>query len=276
MREPVSLAYLLARASDTLADTNRVPADLRMTCLDLFQDALKNDDARDELISVIQKKFVKYQTDDKEKLLLERLRDVFDWYDTVREWAWDDIAKVLKPILEGQKWDVKYFGLDGHHLVKDDKMLENYCYQVAGSVGEFWGDVGQHAYSQFSELKKEALLEKGIRYGKGLQLINILRDLPEDLAQGRSYLPGVVLSDQEEILKKTKKYRVQARKHMKSGLQYASSLRQKRSKIATALPALIGLKTLDLMEDASWEDWEKGIKISRKEVRKCFLKALFS
>jgi len=34
-----------------------------------------------------------------------------------------------------------------------------------------------------------ALLRDGVRFGKGLQLVNILRDLPRDLRQGRCYLP---------------------------------------------------------------------------------------
>ena len=38
MREPVSLAYLLARASDTLADTAEVPVPSRKECLDDFRE----------------------------------------------------------------------------------------------------------------------------------------------------------------------------------------------------------------------------------------------
>ena len=33
------------------------------------------------------------------------------------------------------------------------------------------------------------MLADGIRFGKGLQLVNILRDLPADLKKGRCYLP---------------------------------------------------------------------------------------
>ena len=85
MREPVSIAYLLARASDTLADTEKVPAKLRMACLDLFIESLKNETARVELLEMICKRFVKYQTDAREELLLKKLQDVFEWYDTVRD-----------------------------------------------------------------------------------------------------------------------------------------------------------------------------------------------
>lgn len=270
----MSIGYLLARASDTLADTEKVPAKLRLECLDLFMDALKDDRVREELLELISKRFVKYQTNAKEKLLLEKLGDVYAWYDTVREWAWKDIADVIKPIVDGQRWDVEFFGIDKNRQVKSEEDLDRYCYQVAGSVGEFWGNVGQHAYKRFSTFSDDILKIRGVRYGKGLQLINILRDLPEDLEQGRCYLPGIDTEDTESLVKATKKYRNQARKYLEQGLSYATSLRQKRSRVATALPALIGLKTLELMDEASWEDWQAGIKISRKEVRKSLFKAM--
>lgn len=48
--------------------------------------------------------------------------------------------------------------------------------------------------------------------------------------------------------------------------RYAKSLNGKRMRFGTVLPAMIGRKTLDRLELASWENWESGVKISRKEV----------
>ena len=39
------------------------------------------------------------------------------------------------------------------------------------------------------------MLKLGIRFGKALQLINILRDIPSDLSIGRCYIPSVRLAD---------------------------------------------------------------------------------
>jgi farnesyl-diphosphate farnesyltransferase len=36
LREPISLAYLLARTADTMADTVEVPEEVRMQCLRVF------------------------------------------------------------------------------------------------------------------------------------------------------------------------------------------------------------------------------------------------
>ena len=42
--------------------------------------------------------------------------------------------------------------------------------------------------------KENEFFEKGIRFGKALQMINILRDIPEDLRFGRCYIPEQELS----------------------------------------------------------------------------------
>ena len=275
MREPISLGYLLARASDTIADTEQVPAALRETCLAKFTSALSDKMVRAELIELISTSFVSYQTNAKERLLLERLDDVFHWYDTVREWAWTAIAVVLGHICKGQMNDVRHFAINHHPSFSSAKELETYCYQVAGSVGEFWSEVGYQSFHRFSRLDRSQLDEIGGEYGIGLQLVNILRDLPEDFANGRCYLPVSDPRDQELIMEAAKEWRVKARTYIDSGFTYAKSLRQWRARVATVLPALIASETLDLLDRASWEDLERGVKVDRSSVKRCFRKALF-
>lgn len=275
MREPVSVGYLLARASDTIADTEAVPAELRKECLSIFHQALKDEDTREKLCELLEEKFIEHQDNEREKLLLTRIADVFDWYDTVTEQDWIAISDVMKPILQGQVWDVDFFAIQKEKQIDSEEDLENYCYQVAGSVGEFWGVVGKNSDYRYSEYDVEQLKANGIKYGKGLQLVNILRDLPADLENGRCYLPGVDTEDTKAVMEASKKWREKARQYLEIGLTYSSTLRQKRAKIATALPAIIGLKTLDLLDGASWEQWKDGIKISRKEIYKSLLQAVF-
>ncbi|MGJ8654957.1 MAG: phytoene/squalene synthase family protein [Akkermansiaceae bacterium] len=274
MREPVSVGYLLARASDTIADTEAVPAELRKECLSIFHESLKDEEVREKLLALLDEKFIEHQENEREQLLLTRMSDVFGWYDTVTEQDWIAISDVMKPILEGQLWDVDYFAIQGKKQIDSEEALDKYCYQVAGSVGEFWGVVGRNAYHRYSEYDAEQLKQYGINYGKGLQLVNILRDLPADLENGRCYIPDVDTKDTKAVMKATKIWRKKARRFLEQGLTYSSTLRQKRAKMATALPAIIGLKTLDLMDEVTWEEWEKGVKITRKEIRKSIWQAV--
>ncbi len=275
MREPVSVGYLLARASDTIADTEAVSADLRKDCLSMFYAALKDEEIREQLCKLLNEKFIEHQENEREKKLLQRLLDVFGWYDSVLGQDWIAISNVMKPILDGQSWDVDFFAIQKNKKIETDEDLEHYCYQVAGSVGEFWGVVGSNANHHFSQYNKDELKKYGIQYGKGLQLVNILRDLPVDLKNGRCYLPKVNPKKNTAVMREARKWSAIARTNLEQGLIYSSKLSQKRAKIATVLPAIIGLKTLDLIDKASWDEWKSGIKISRKEIRKSFLQALF-
>ena len=275
MREPISIGYLLARASDTIADTEQVPAELREKCLAKFCDALNDKVIRLELIALISKSFSHYQTNRKEQLLLEKLEEVYNWYDTIREWAWSAIAVVMKKICDGQMKDIRYFAIDKKTCFTEADELESYCYQVAGCVGEFWSEVGYQSTHQFSSLDRTKLGKLGRDYGIGLQLVNILRDLAEDFKNGRCYLPVADSKNKQQILEAAREWRITARSHIESGIVYAKSLSQWRARVATILPALIARETLNLLDEADWRSLEYGIKVDRKTVRRCFRRALF-
>src|ERR1039457_3057573 len=67
--------------------------------------------------------------------------------------------------------------------------LDDYTYRVAGCVGEFWTKICRAHLFPNAKLDEKQFIADGIRFGKGLQLVNILRDLPADLEKGRCYLP---------------------------------------------------------------------------------------
>ncbi|MGK9252907.1 phytoene/squalene synthase family protein [Paenibacillus sp. D9] len=60
--------------------------------------------------------------------------------------------------------------------------LEDYCYRVAGSVGEMLLPV-------LHESPDRDIVEAGIWLGKGMQIVNIIRDVGEDRGLGRRYIP---------------------------------------------------------------------------------------
>ena len=77
--------------------------------------------------------------------------------------------------------------------LQNDNEMDDYTYRVAGSVGEFWTRMSM-SHLVFHGRDPEEMLKLGIRFGKALQLINILRDIPSDLNIGRCYIPSVRLA----------------------------------------------------------------------------------
>ena len=56
------------------------------------------------------------------------------------------------------------------------------------------------------------MLALGRRFGQGLQMVNILRDLPDDLAQGRCYLPADLLAQHDLTVTDLRQNPTRARK----------------------------------------------------------------
>ena len=117
--------------------------------------------------------------------------------------------------------------------------------------------------------RRQEMLCFGKDFGKGLQLINILRDFPLDLQAGRSYLP---VANPEEIALKPalgrrewERWRQRAFAYLEEAWKYVIAVRPWRVRFACALPVFIGMRTLILLGDAP--ENQLGIKVSRKEVR---------
>ncbi|MEM9079450.1 MAG: hypothetical protein AAGC74_02020 [Verrucomicrobiota bacterium] len=63
--------------------------------------------------------------------------------------------------------------------------------------------------------------------------------------------------------------------YLRDGLAYARELRGRRARMATVLPALIGLETLALLREAGREEFAGKVKVSRGVVWRCLLRAVF-
>ena len=64
--------------------------------------------------------------------------------------------------------------------------LDRYTYMNAGCVGEFWTEVAAAHRPRCARWDLSRMRAHGARFGQGLQLVNVLRDLPRDLRLGRS------------------------------------------------------------------------------------------
>ena len=198
--------------------------------------------------------------------LLKRLLAVFDYLATFSVEDQQRIRELLHTIIGGQIFDLERF--PGPPLNDDE--LDRYTYMVAGCVGEFWTKMCQAHLPGMTALK----VEEGIRFGKGLQLVNILRDMPKDLRIGRCYLPvsePQVLLDAKNFTTVEHIYRQwldTAAEHLDAGWRYTLTIPadMKRLRLACVWPIWIGLKTIARLRRANPLDPTQRVKISRAEV----------
>jgi len=278
LRDPVALAYLLARATDTIADTANVPARVRAEKLSQLSSLIQVGALQKEIIDIVTS-FAPLQRDGAERTLIEALPELFAQLDQLSANDREDIRTVLGNITKGQSLDVARFGNPAEvRALATDLELHEYTYLVAGCVGEFWTRVCFRHVREFSARSESEMLELGKQYGNGLQLINILRDAYTDLQAGRCYFPmqeleqvnldpAHILREPERVEFILEKWRTEAQHGLNAGLTYVNAIRRRRIRGATALPALIGARTLALLRAAGPTELHRKIKVPRSEVR---------
>lgn len=282
LRQPVGLAYLLARTTDTIADTAEVNAGVRSESLRILIDAIQGA-TPPGAIEGLRNSIAPLQKNAAERALLEALPRCLEWLEQINAPDQSDIRQVLEKINRGQALDVARFS-DAVEIraLATAAELDQYTYLVAGCVGEFWARLGFRHLPRFAELSEDRMIELGARYGKGLQLINILRDAGADLRAGRCYLPadelgqcGIdptnVLRELERVEPVFRKWLDAAANGIAAGIDYTCAIKSRRVRLATALPALIGARTLALLRDAGASALMHKVKVPRREVRRIIL-----
>ena len=317
IRSQIGLAYLLARATDTIADTDIVPVNQRLQALQSLRERILGVNHKtldfdqlargqhvsskdsfdtfgrhsDEVLHDLEYEKLKdpakarARTSSAERILLESIEELLAMLLRMSPMDRDLIREVLSTITSGQELDLKRFanaGPDRIVALFTEEDLDDYTWRVAGCVGAFWTRMCRAHLFPNAPLDDARLLSNGVLFGKGLQLVNILRDLPSDLRSGRCYLPAQALSAQDLVPKDLLSpeneprfrpvYQIFLRKaeeYLAAGWEYTMSLPRRcaRVRLACAWPLLIGVKTLVRLRTQNVLEPERRIKISRAEVR---------
>ena len=297
VRSQIGLAYLLARATDTVADTRAIPLESRLATLSALRARILGQTAEPLSLNL----FVERGGNDSstvpspaERLLLQRIEEFLACLQTFSNADRELIRNVLSIIVSGQELDLHRFGRATPNQIvalANEQELDAYTYRVAGCVGEFWTRICRAHLFPATPLDESPLTQNGIRFGKGLQLVNILRDLPADLRQGRCYLPedrlaGLGLKPLD-LLNMSNYERLRpffdgllniAEGHLEAGWQYTNSLPRccRRLRLACAWPILIGVATLSKLRRTNVLDSSQRVKITRREVRRMMAKSLLA
>ena len=276
MRGAAALGYLLARTSDTLADTPGTAPEARLLCLDWFSRSLVGDEEPPRWPLPV----LNALDDPRERHLLEITGDLLDWLARLPVAEAALVRGVVSTIIGGQILDIERFAsADQHHptALASDADLEDYTWRVAGCVGRFWTELGFLTVGDgFSSLDRATLTSLGIRYGKGLQLVNILRDLPADLVNGRCYLPVADPHDERALMDSHARWLQQAFEWIEAGPHYAKTLATRRLRTASALPALIARETLERLHASDWQQLQRRIKVPRHRIYQLLARAVLT
>jgi farnesyl-diphosphate farnesyltransferase len=289
LREPVGLAYLLARAGDTIADGRRragFPGARLQDLLILRQQIQGPADlgALRELVS----RTMEGASSPQEQALLGSLVDSFSLLESLDADDREQVRWVVTTLTQGMEMDLTIFSPGGLGPAADSGELaslataddlDRYIYLVAGCVGEFWTNVTAAHEPRLKGWDATHMSEKGVRFGKALQLTNVLRDVPRDLRIGRCYLPADELAAAglvpRDLLDPENEGRARpilvswmqtALGHFDAAEEYLLAVprRSVRLRLACLWPLLLGLATLArVARGGTWLDPDTTVKVSR-------------
>ena len=282
IRGQIGLLYLLARVADTIADSKHGDTDVLLGALRAYNDVTQG---RSETLPDFSD-IAELQTNASEAELLRNVEDVVEGLKVYSHEDQERMLECLDVIVGGQILDLERFGpaKEGGEIsaLVNDEELDDYTYRVAGCVGVFWTKMSLAHLMSLSPEKEKEFFDKGVRFGKALQMINILRDIPEDLRFGRCYIPSEALArydlqpkdllddgNIEKFRPLYDEYLDLANGHFDAAVEYIRMLPegQFRLKASCMLPVLIGQRTVTLLRTGNILNSDERIKVTRDEIK---------
>ncbi len=281
-REPVLVGYLLCRIADTYEDSATLPFESKHKALELFLEILSSDD--DIKLNELKALLTPFSIDDDEEFLA-----IYPEY-TIKEYRKFDSAvqeimlRTVTEMVEGMQATITKQHTQGTVGTDTEQELEQYCYYVAGTVGNMLTDLFHHYSPWIGTKLHDAMAEHNEAFGQALQLTNIIKDAMGDLKRGVSFIPKELAHqykvnpdtlyhpENREAAEKVMNHLIlKATRHLNTALKYClmTPKQEPRMRLFLIMPVLFAIKTLG----AAMDDYDEllnpdgKIKISRDEVK---------
>jgi farnesyl-diphosphate farnesyltransferase len=283
-RRTLGLAYLFCRAADTIADTALLPRDERLPQLGRYREQFLQPAIQWDHLFALADRLNSNGGSTGERLLLTRLSDCFHLLLTLPQSEQRLIRSLVSMLTNGMAMDLTAFPGDSAQTARalpTAKEMDQYCYFVAGCVGEFWTRLHRLHLPAMAAGPEEEQCRLAVRFGKGLQMTNLLKDLAVDLSHGRCYLPADELAaaglSPVDLIRQDMLPRLRpllhrlinlTLEHLDHGWRYIEGLpgRPFRLRLACLWPHLLALKTLRLIATTDQLLAPAPMKISRAAV----------
>jgi len=256
-RREVTVAYLLFRIADTFEDASHWPSAARREALDRFSDLLRVASPSLAEARRLAAEWTAAQPASHEGYveLVGETPAVLEELAALSPAAAAPIREHVLRSAAGMSGFVARTTGAGELALESLQDLRDYCYAVAGIVGEMLTELFLLGRPQLAPVAL-TLRDRASFFGEALQLVNILKDSDADAAEGRRYIaPALDRKDVFEL----------ARRDLDSAAEYILAMQSAgapRGLLAfTALPVELAWATLDKVEKRG-----PGSKISRFEV----------
>lgn len=186
----VANAYLLCRIVDTIEDEVSLTPEQKKYFCSSFIDIVKTGEHTQTFAEELAP-LLSAQTIPAEHSLIRLIPRVIAITHTLDSAQIEALACCVETMANGMP---VYQALDLHAGLKTLKDMDDYCYYVAGCVGEMLAKLFCH-YSNEINQHREDLLKLSVSFGQGLQMTNILKDIWDDAQRGVCWLPQDIFNE---------------------------------------------------------------------------------
>lgn len=273
----VANAYLLCRIVDTIEDEVSLSADQKKVFCCGFIDIVKTGEHAQAFAEELAP-LLSDQTIPAEHSLIRLIPRVIAITHTLDAEQVSALAECVETMANGMP---VYQAMDLRAGLKTMKDMDDYCYYVAGCVGEMLAKLFCH-YSSEIDRNREALLKLSVSFGQGLQMTNILKDIWDDAKRGVCWLPQDIFNESgfnlADLTPATndKNFRTGltrlisiAHGHLQNALTYTQLLPSYETGIRNFCLWALGMAVLTLKKIKENLDFNEStqVKISRNSVK---------
>jgi farnesyl-diphosphate farnesyltransferase len=277
LRIPVTNAYLLCRIADTIEDDADLPADAKRRLGRRFVEVLHGQ-ADTDAFAREAAPLLSAETPEDERDLLERSNDIVRVTHALAAPQRDALVHCVAVMSEGMH---RFQQRAGRHGLEDQRRLDEYCYFVAGVVGEMLTELFC-AHCDSIAQRREPLMRLAPSFGQGLQMTNILKDLWEDHERGICWLPRTAFGDAapgDDLLGSVgpaalehgiERLVVVAHGHLRNALAYTLLIPRRHARIRRFCLWALGMAVPTLANIHARPGFRSGaeVKITRPQVRR--------
>ncbi len=286
LRDVVTNAYLLCRIADTIEDDVALDPQQKAYFHAQFRKVLVAEESSERFAESL---FPKLAQDipNPEKELIRNIPEVINCLHSFTPAQQKSLQRCVNIMSTGMPEFQRTVSLKGlENLVQ----LDQYCYYVAGVVGEMLTELFCEYSSEINKNRGQ-LMSLAISFGQGLQMTNILKDVWEDRSRGICWLPRDIFQEYGIDLSAYNKDNhhsafaiplrqliVKAKEHLKDALHYTLMIPAYETGIRRFTLWAIGLAVLTLRNIYRRPFFQSGVevKISRSTVKKTIFLANLS
>lgn len=271
VRHAIGNAYLLCRIADTVEDEPQLSNEHKRAFLDRFTNVV-NGQAPADLFASDLAKVLSDATAKAERDLVLNTSAVVEYHENLSIGQRKPIERCIETMCNGM---AEFVGT-GVGGLPSMRHLDRYCYVVAGVVGEMITDI-LCDYSQDIESRRNQLFPLSGQFGRGLQLVNVLKDHREDRVRGVAWLPGKISNEVGDCSNRRVTTNIEtrvlhvtdiAKRDLDAALRYVQLIPTYERRIRKFLTISLGLAVLTLRRIQANPGFQKGdeVKISRRQV----------